>query len=204
MNNKITRFALLRHAETEWNSNKMIQGIQDSALTDKGKMQAETWGGLLENYGFDRIIVSPLGRARETCEIVNSLLKIPVTTEEDLKEQDWGAWTGATIAGLRKDFPEQVEKEEAAGWNFCPPEGEDRISVLNRSKQVLTSAGEKWPGLTILVIAHEGVIKCLLHDLCGRLFLPSEPLLVKKHHLHWLDHHQGKLRLESLNDRELP
>jgi probable phosphoglycerate mutase len=43
-NRKITRFGLVRHAETLWNRERRIQGQSDSALTAKGKKDADNWG----------------------------------------------------------------------------------------------------------------------------------------------------------------
>jgi probable phosphoglycerate mutase len=64
--NKITRFGLIRHAETVWNREKKIQGQTDSALTRRGISQAEKWGRVLNEISWDRIMTSDIGRAVET------------------------------------------------------------------------------------------------------------------------------------------
>ncbi len=62
----ITYFGLLRHAETEWNREKRIQGQQDAPLTSHGRQQAESWGRALERYQLDYLLSSDLGRAAFT------------------------------------------------------------------------------------------------------------------------------------------
>jgi probable phosphoglycerate mutase len=41
---KLTRFGLVRHAQTVWNREKKIQGQNDTPLTSDGKSQALRWG----------------------------------------------------------------------------------------------------------------------------------------------------------------
>ena len=55
-------------------------------LTDKGQQQAERLGRLLAAAGFvpDAVLTSPLVRARETAELVASLLGVPVRIDPRL------------------------------------------------------------------------------------------------------------------------
>jgi len=199
-----TRFALLRHAETEWNQNRRIQGQNNSPLTSEGENQAKQWGQLLKPYRWNRIIASDAARALETTALVNIALKVPVIRDSRLREQDWGQWTGKTVAQLKEEAPQFLADMEAAGWQFCPPAGEDRDAVWKRSQGALKDAHEKWRGEKILLITHEGVIKCLIYRLCGRKFLPTEPPILVSNHLHWLAHDREGLRIEEINALELP
>ena len=94
----VTRFGLLRHAETHWNREKRIQGHSNSALTSEGKLQAEEWGRLISTFQWDRIITSDLGRALETATRVNHSLNLTIDREARLREQNWGRWEGKKIA----------------------------------------------------------------------------------------------------------
>jgi len=200
----VTRFALLRHAETEWNQHKRIQGQNNSPLTPEGEIQARQWGQLLKAYRWSRIIASDAGRALETTALLSTSLKVPVIHDSRLREQDWGQWTGKTVAQLKKEVPRFLAEMVAAGWRFCPPGGEDRNAVWKRSQSALKDADQKWPGEKILVVTHEGVIKCLVYRLCGRQFLPTEPPFLFSNHLHWLIHDREGLRLEEINALKLP
>ena len=195
----VTHFGLLRHAMTEWNSERRIQGQTDTPLSPEGERQARDWGERLKKYRWNRILVSDARRAVETAARINAALEIPMNRDSRLREQDWGEWTGKTLSRIKRETPLLLAELERAGWNFCPPGGEDRLSVLGRSLKAIAGACEKWSGERILVIAHEGVIKCLLYSLQGRRFLPEEPRLISPRTLHWLIHDEQGLRIESMN-----
>ena len=194
-----TRFGLLRHAETVWNREKKIQGVSDSPLTREGSRMAEKWGEILSAISWDRILVSDIGRAFETAARINRVLKISMGAEKRLREQDWGSWTGKTVREIERHEPRVLAEQIQAGWKFCPPEGEDRLSVWQRSHNALCEAAENWSGQTILVVTHEGVIKSLIYHLSNRKFVPGEPPIIKSMHLHWLCHHRQGLQIEEMN-----
>jgi probable phosphoglycerate mutase len=196
---KITRFGFMRHAQTRWNLEKKIQGQSDTPLTADGERQAARWGQLLKQGAWDRIIASDTGRAHQTAELINVCLKISLTTDSRLREQDWGQWVGKTIAQLKTENPQEIDEQVAAGWAFCPPGGEERGHVLKRSQKALLEAAARWPANNILAVTHEGVIKSLIYHLRSRKFLATEPPIIKPYQLHQFAHDQNGLRLEALN-----
>jgi probable phosphoglycerate mutase len=194
-----TRFGLIRHGETEWNREKRIQGQQDSPLTPTGEQQAVTWGKQLATLAWDRLVASDLGRARATAKLINQALNLPLDTTADLREQDWGAWIGLTVPEIKQQHKKELKRQIQSGWQFCPPGGETRANVFQRSRRALEATARRWPDQTILVVAHEGVIKCLLYRLSNRQFLPEEPPLIKPRHLHWLSCTSGQLAIDAVN-----
>jgi broad specificity phosphatase PhoE len=196
---RTTRFGLMRHAETVWNREKRIQGHLDSRLTAAGRRQAESWGHLLKACRWDRCICSDLARAWATATIVNRFLNAPITREAGLREQDWGRWSGRSIVQLEREVPDLLTHLTMQGWQFRPPGGENRNSVWERGQGVLKAAAGKWPGTTILVVTHEGLIKCLIYRLLQRRFLPTEPRILKPDHLHWLVCGRDQLEIEKIN-----
>ncbi len=197
---KISRFGLIRHAQTVWNREKKIQGNNDSPLTAEGKHQASRWGQILDQFSWNRLLASDTGRALATAEIINTYLNLPMAIDSRLREQDWGQWVEKTIRQIKAEAPQVLDEQLHAGWDFCPPGGEDRKSVLTRSQRALQEAFDRWPGENILVVTHEGVIKCLVYHLISRKFLPSEPPFLKSYQLHWLlVHDREGLRLEAAN-----
>ena len=197
--NKGTRFGLIRHAETFWNRQNRIQGHRDSDLTDSGKKEADAWGHCLKRVAWDRMLVSDLGRAVHTADIINRHLQIPFACDPLLREQDWGEWTAKPTQTLIDEELHKLDEDRRSGWLFCPPAGEDRISVWQRSHNALVAAARKWPGSTILVVTHEGVIKNIIYRLCNRIYAPEEPALIKSRHLHWLAIHKSGLQLDEIN-----
>ncbi|MCP4047018.1 MAG: histidine phosphatase family protein, partial [Gammaproteobacteria bacterium] len=63
-------FYFLRHGETQWNKDRMTQGQLDAKLNSRGILQAERAADILRNEPIDRIVSSPLSRARHTAEAV--------------------------------------------------------------------------------------------------------------------------------------
>ena len=198
-----TRFALVRHAETVWNREKRIQGHDDSPLTDRGKKDAERWGATLSRIFWDRIVGSDLGRAVWTANIINHHLQLPFETDPRLREQDWGEWTSKPADKIQNEELHKLDESKRSGWQFCPPGGEDRISVWQRSHNALVTAARKWPGDTILVITHEGIIKSLIYRLCNRFYAPGEASLIKDRHMHWFVIQNRGLQLDQINALQL-
>lgn len=196
---KITQFGIIRHTETVWNREKRIQGQIDTPLTPEGEKQAIEQGRILNKFKWDRILVSDIGRAQKTAHFINISLQIPVIEDSRLREQHWGVWAGKTIAQIKKEAPLLMAEQEAAGWRFCPPGGEDRNMVWKRSKSALKEAYEKLPGSKILVITHEGVIKSLVYRLCRQKFLSTEPIILYPGYLHWLIHDIEALKIKAIN-----
>ena len=198
-----TRFGLLRHAETLWNRESRIQGHRDSPLTARGKMDADCWGRRLKRIAWDRIFGSDLGRAVDTAAIINHHLKVPFEADARLREQDWGEWTAKPTVKIIDEELDKLDEAKRTGWQFCPPGGEDRVSVWQRSHNALVDAARKWPGHTILVVTHEGVIKNLIYRLCNRLYAPGQPNLLESRHLHWLVIKNCGLQIDQINALKL-
>lgn len=179
-----TLFGLLRHGQTEWNIEKRIQGYGDSPLTAEGREQTAKWLPTLHSYPWDRILASDLGRVRETVAILNRDLQLPVDYDPRLREQSWGEWEGLTLPSIQSNFQAELARRVAMGWEFAAPGGESRQAVKERIFAVLTEAAGNWPGQSILVICHQGVIKTTLYHLTGREFLPGEDPLLHHNRLH--------------------
>ena len=78
----------VRHGQTEWNAAGRFQGSQDIPLNDLGKEQAIRSGELLvdilsrdsHNPAKMPFVSSPLGRARNTMELLRAALGVPTRT----------------------------------------------------------------------------------------------------------------------------
>lgn len=195
----VTRFGLIRHAETIWNRERRVQGQLDSPLTTEGEQQADRWGRALKSLPWTRVLASDTGRAVTTAGIINAHLNLSIETDPRLRELDWGRWTTKTIAQIRAEEPRVIENQESAGWEFTPPGGEPRRRQLDRSREALLGATARWPGDSILVVTHDGVIKALAQHLCGTGYTRADSVRIKSYHLHWLSAAEGELALVGLN-----
>lgn len=87
-------FYFLRHGVTDHNQARLVMGQRDIPLNQRGREQARRAARLLVGIGITTIFTSPLGRARETAEIVGMRLGLPVQPVEALKERNWGILEG--------------------------------------------------------------------------------------------------------------
>ncbi|XXJ17952.1 histidine phosphatase family protein [Desulfovibrio caledoniensis] len=194
----MTTFFCMRHGLTEWNRECRIQGNSDIELCDEGRDMARKWGESLAGEGFDCILTSTLSRAKETGALVNEVLGLPMYEDERLGEQDWGKWTGLTKTDL-KGMRKEVGRQEYKGFGFRPEGGESRDEVLFRACDALIDFAAEHPGQSVLVVTHNGVLRCLAHALSGSEFMPGDPVEYLPYRLHRIECIENELALGELN-----
>src|SRR5499425_3785623 len=94
MTKKDQKVYLVRHGETEWSLSGQHTGVTDISLTEKGRAAARSLQPLLAQESFELVLTSPLGRARETCELAG--LGDHGVVEADLMEWNYGEYEGLT------------------------------------------------------------------------------------------------------------
>ena len=75
------RFYVTRHGQTAWNRENIVCGITDLPLDETGVEQARQTAQRLKDTPIDRVIVSPLLRARQTAELICQGRNLPVTID---------------------------------------------------------------------------------------------------------------------------
>ena len=86
---------LARHGETDWNRDHRWQGHTGPPLNATGRQQAVILAASLTQV-VDAIYSSDTERARETAEIVAAHIGGSVSTDERLREVNFGEWEGLT------------------------------------------------------------------------------------------------------------
>lgn len=123
---------LVRHGETEWNRQRRMQGRLDSRLTAEGREHARLNGALLAREAVEHMVVSPLGRTRETADLILAGCPIPVTYDERLVERHCGEWEGLTIDEIAARFPQEWAARTRDPFHHRPPAGENLPDMLRR------------------------------------------------------------------------
>ena len=159
----------LRHGQTDWNVEMRIQGQHDIPINETGRQQARENGRslarLLDDPARFRYIASPLGRTRETMNIVRQELGLPshgYETDDRLKEIYFGLWQTYTMDELKETQAELVAAREADKFNFTPPMGESYAQVLARIRSWLPYVTED-----AVIVCHGGVLRMLDHHFNG-------------------------------------
>jgi broad specificity phosphatase PhoE len=85
---------LIRHGQSQWNYDQT--GGMDAPLTAKGREQARRAGIYCRTqFHFRAMYATPLQRARDTAEIINSYLNLgPIQCIDDLREFEIDYWEG--------------------------------------------------------------------------------------------------------------
>lgn len=163
-----TTLILMRHGETAWNAEGRWQGHYDISLNATGRAQAAAAAPFLTTAGFTRIVSSDLSRARETAEIINQTLRLPLILEPRLREIDVGFWQGMTSHEIRAQHAELYAQVAALPYyETYFPGGESRAQLMQRGSAALTELAAQYPTERLLVVSHGGTIRACLYHLAG-------------------------------------
>ncbi|NWG33488.1 MAG: histidine phosphatase family protein [Chloroflexi bacterium] len=160
----VYQFVFMRHGESLGNAQSRWQGQSDYPLTNKGRAQvralAKRW--MTENAKFDLIISSPLGRARETAQIIASVLSLRVEYDDIWLERAIGEMEGLTAEEVRqKPKPPYVTPYDPVGGD-----GEGDWALFLRAGQALHSLLKRSPG-SYLIVSHGGLLNQVMHAIAG-------------------------------------
>lgn len=150
------KFLILRHGETVANAQGVASGSVDTPLTENGKSQAAQARIILEKLSYtpDYIVHSALSRARDTANIINDNMKLPLFEDARLNERDFGVWQGQPW--------HEVRQLRDAG--VTPENGETRDEFYTRALTGIKNALEQNSGMPFIV-THGGVFDALWHSL---------------------------------------
>ena len=85
---------IIRHGQTDWNLEKKMIGKIDVPLNQTGKEQAKLSIKQLTSLRIDEIISSDLIRTKETADIINATLHLPISFDARLRERNYGDLEG--------------------------------------------------------------------------------------------------------------
>ena len=144
----------VRHGQTDYNLNEIIQGATDIELNETGIKQAYEAKEKLKNIKFDKIYSSPLKRAKKTADIIGEERNIEVEVDERLKEISFGINEGNKFGSY----------DYHGFWNYHEPhlypEAEDVRDFVKRVSNFLDSLKDV-DAENILLVAHGGVSKAV-------------------------------------------
>ena len=156
---------LVRHGETAWSLNGQHTGRTDLGLTAHGEDQARALAPRLREIEFDRVLMSPRLRARQTCELAG--LGARSLVEPDLAEWDYGDYEGQRSADIRKAHADWNVWRDGCPHGETPDELSARVDRLIRrlcelrGNVALFSHGQlgaalaaRWIGLPLIAGQH--------------------------------------------------
>lgn len=154
---------LIRHGQTEWNSQGRYQGSQDTILTETGIKQARLARKYLSRVNFENFYSSPKKRALQTANIIAGGLNLKINIREDLKELNFGKWEGLTFENINTGYKQDYQNWLSDPYNNPPPDGESFKVLLERAgNEINKIVNENPEGSNVGVVTHGGVIIALL------------------------------------------
>ena len=151
----IEKLILIRHGETLHNVAGIAQGWNDSALSQRGEEQVARLTERVATMNADAIISSPLGRALSTANVLARACRLEVTTLDELREMNYGAWEGRSFLDVRRQEASSYEEWIANADCPCPGGGESHNDVRKR----FAAALEKIKATRPVLVTHGTVIR---------------------------------------------
>ena len=157
----------IRHGQTDWNEQGLIQGTVETDLNATGIRQAEAVASALAHHepelrAYD-FYVSPQQRAQQTMKIICAAQPrdfASVQTEPRVRELGFGVWEGKPFWEL-KDNP--LYPADAEGhYEWRPEGGESYADGVARVDGFLSALTRP-----TLIVAHGAVGRCIIGFVCG-------------------------------------
>jgi broad specificity phosphatase PhoE len=149
---------LVRHGRTAFNAAGKLVGRLDPPLDEVGMAQAAAIGEALK--GVDRVISSPLLRARQTAEHIGA----PVEIDERWIEVDYGEFDGTLLGSPGAAALWQAWRSDVS---IVPPGGESLeqmgVRVASAIEELIPQAAD----MDIAVVSHVSPIKAAVSWVLG-------------------------------------
>ena len=113
----------VRHGETDWNKERKIQGQVDIPLNEFGRHLARETAKGLRDVPFDVCFTSPLGRARETAQIILQGRDVPILEDKRILEMNFGVLEGKCCSKEGWDVPDSFQMFFDDPVHYQAPEG---------------------------------------------------------------------------------
>ncbi|MEO1824055.1 MAG: histidine phosphatase family protein [Candidatus Lambdaproteobacteria bacterium] len=175
---KETGIILIRHGETEWNSQKRMQGHSNSDLSSVGQAQIQALGQWMKNVPFDLIYSSDSLRAKQTAEAITQFSGHELQFDQRLREKNLGVFEGLTSEEARERHPEVFRLFKTAGSKYVIDEGESTQQLQDRALEIVNEIRIKHPEERVLLVTHGGFIRVVMkHSLGLSLETPTRFLI---------------------------
>jgi len=164
------KLILLRHGESEWNSENRFTGWIDIGLTEKGKKEAFDAGKLIKDIPIDFAFTSVLNRAIDTLtEALRGADQelVPIAQDAALNERMYGDLQGLNKAETVEKFGAEQVKIWRRSYDVAPPNGESLKDTAARTlpyfgKEIMPLVRE---GKNVLISAHGNSLRAIVMDL---------------------------------------
>lgn len=168
MKRQVQKIYIVRHGQTDFNLNGIIQGKGvDSSLNETGRQQADAFYQYYKDIPFDKYYTSGLKRTRESiASFLNA--ESDITAMPELDEISWGPYDGV----LNTKEKDTYYWKMLDAWNNgevekCIEGGESPVMVKDRISKGWNVILSDDTSENILVCMHGRAIRILLCHITG-------------------------------------
>jgi probable phosphoglycerate mutase len=160
---------LVRHGTTTAIERRILQGSTDSPLSERGRNEARLAADALKNSSIQFAYASPMGRAKETVEIICRRLGIEYRTVEELREMGFGFYEGREYFDAPDKYSSIPMRLGLLGRILIAQiTGEPLFHVSRRARKAWKIISESSQDCRVLVITHGALINYLIRFLLSR------------------------------------
>lgn len=146
-----TKICLVRHGCTDWNIENRVQGWRDIPLNNLGKKQVKGMISKIQHVQWDVIISSDLLRAKQTSDLIQSKLNIPILMSKLLRERNPGDLVGKTFEDVETEFSKTNINNSS--------NSETLYKFTKRIIKAMNEIAKLFEGHKIIIVTHGGFIK---------------------------------------------
>jgi probable phosphoglycerate mutase len=145
----------------------LVDGHGDPPLAPDGRWQADRLGSRMAAERIDAVYVTTLRRTHETAAPLAAALGLTPVVEPDLREVFLGEWEGGRYRQkVAERDPVAVRSFTEEEWGVIPG-AESNAALAARVVPALQRVADRHGGERVVVVAHGGVIGCLLSHATG-------------------------------------
>ena len=158
----MTEIYVIRHAQSEGNLFRMMQGQWDGNVTALGRRQIASLAERFRGIHLDAVYTSDLTRTRLTAGAILKYHDLPLHPTKALREMDLGRWEGCFFGDLAFAEREKLLTFITDMGSWTTDGAETAAEVAERTYNELIKIAEENDGKTVAVVSHGLAIRCML------------------------------------------
>jgi probable phosphoglycerate mutase len=156
---------LIRHGLTAVTGSRLYGRTEGIHLDDRGRRPAAAIVDRFDSVRLSAIYSSPLERCVETVQPLADAQRLEVRIAEGLVEMDAGAWTGRTLASLRRLKLWKTVQQNPSRFHF--PGGEGFADAQARIVDEVDRIARRHPRGRVAISTHGDLVRVLITHLGG-------------------------------------
>jgi 2,3-bisphosphoglycerate-dependent phosphoglycerate mutase len=187
---------LVRHGETEYNAQGLLQGYAPIPLSAQGRQQAQRVGPRLRSLRPSVLYSSDIQRAHETATWISQALGLPIQPCPGLREWNIGTWVNRPAS----DYYQHLAALGAHPATHVPEGGESQLQTQSRIVAQMQVWAVHHPDDTVLGVSHGMAIDLFVRHIMGLDVMQPQPYRIINTSVNIFQYQDGQWEVVTLND----